>query len=527
MNSKNRINLSRRSFVCGVSATLAMLGLSSVLPGCSNKKEPTVKLPSSIVANIPYFDDYINPVGNLSVFGRSCLWHISEGLYNMDYTTNKTYCGLAALSPTKINDLTYEVFLKHDACFSNGKIVTSNDVVNSFKCSMEDNVYKSILSFIKSVEAKDSNIVIFNLNVPFEEKLQDFLSTVFIFPADKPLYELQSCPIGSGPWMVDSYTTENNKSISFVPNPYYQGKFSLDNNSMIWNYIPNNQERINNLLDGNSYVSANVFCKDEKQINSAGAVIESYQGYKTTFLAFNCEKAPFNSINFRKAIFHALNTKRICDKNLYGHAIPASSIFPTTHSKYRKASSVYEHNVDKAKQYLSSLGINSVNIKLLIDETLIDLFGERVETDLREVGINAELVPVSFKLTDLEKNRELRDFDILIGACDPSIVLNEPDYLLNYWYGDNFWMNNLSGWKLAEPTKWTELNSIINNGIQSKDPETKSSQWNKAVDIIFDQCPILPLYHNEITTLYFPEQLINFKPICASGLFLLGSNINK
>lgn len=196
---KRDINLTRRNFIFGGTASLASLAAVSVLGGCVPKKEGVENLPDHIVANISYFENEINPVANISPFGRSCLWHVSEGLYNIDYSTYKTYNGLAALSPIKIDDLTYEVPLKHNAVYSNGQPVSVHDVVNAFNLSMNDKIFKPALAFISSCQAKDEKTVTFKLNYPVENNLQLKLASVFIFPSNIDINDLKKQPIGSGP----------------------------------------------------------------------------------------------------------------------------------------------------------------------------------------------------------------------------------------------------------------------------------------------------------------------------------------
>lgn len=176
----SKLNLTRRSFIFGGSACLAAFG-AATLPGCNRKKNSNPENDKGeIVASVAYQAQNISPVGNTTALGRSTFWHISEGLYNIDYTTLKTYNALAALSPNKINDYTYEVVLRDDAAFSNGNPVTPQDVVNSFKLNMVDEIFAPLLSFIKDVAPKDNKTITFTLNYPFENLIEQRLALVYI-----------------------------------------------------------------------------------------------------------------------------------------------------------------------------------------------------------------------------------------------------------------------------------------------------------------------------------------------------------
>lgn len=232
MTDSKRINVTRRSFLLGGSAVLAGAGLA--LSGCNHKKGgDSEEGGAEINAAVAYSDTQISPVANMSALGRAVLWHISEGLYNIDMHTFKTYNGLAALSPTKVNDYTYDVVLRDDAMFSDGSRVTPEDVVKSFKDNMSNETFSALLGFIKDVNKKDSKTVTFSLNYPFENLIEQRLAIVYIYPANQPESEVKSKPIGTGPWMLKNFDGNNGGKIEYVPNPNYSGKFPATSESMI------------------------------------------------------------------------------------------------------------------------------------------------------------------------------------------------------------------------------------------------------------------------------------------------------
>lgn len=198
MADSKRMNVTRRSFLLGGSAALAGAGLA--MSGCNHKKGGEGEGGGAeITAGVAYSDTQISPVANMSALGRAVLWHISEGLYNIDFHTFKTYNGLAALSPTKVNDYTYDVVLRDDAKFSDGNPVTPEDVIHSFKANIENETFSALLGFIKDVTKKDAKTVTFSLNYPFENLIEQRLAIVYIFPANQPANEIKSKPIGTGP----------------------------------------------------------------------------------------------------------------------------------------------------------------------------------------------------------------------------------------------------------------------------------------------------------------------------------------
>ena len=201
LSESSKLNLTRRSFVLGGSASLAAAGAALTLPGCNSKKDGSGENGTGHLSGASaYSETKISPTANTSALGRAVLWHTHEGLYNVDMHTFKVYNGLAAHSPTKVNDYTYDVVLRDGAKFSNGQAVTPEDVIKSFQDNMKDEIFSSLLAFIKDIKAKDSKTLTFSLNYPFENLIETRLAIVFIYPASMSKDELKSKPIGSGPY---------------------------------------------------------------------------------------------------------------------------------------------------------------------------------------------------------------------------------------------------------------------------------------------------------------------------------------
>lgn len=231
MAESRRMNVTRRSFLLGGTAALAGAGMA--LSGCNHKKGGEAGSGNGeILAAIAYSSNQISPVGSTSALVVACNWHVFEGLYNIDFRTYKTYNGLAALSPTKVNDYTYDVILRDDAKFSDGTDVEAKDVVASFKANMAHESYSAFLSFIKDVTAKDKKTITFTLNFPFENLIEQRLAIVNIYPESLPADKLNSMPIGTGPWKYKSFDGNNGGMIEFEPNDNYNGKFPAEAKSM-------------------------------------------------------------------------------------------------------------------------------------------------------------------------------------------------------------------------------------------------------------------------------------------------------
>ncbi|MDO5427214.1 MAG: ABC transporter substrate-binding protein [Coriobacteriia bacterium] len=527
MSESSKLNLTRRSFILGGAAGLVGAGATAALSGCNRKKGGEGGGSAELTGAIAYTATDINPIANTTVLGRSVFWHISEGLYNIDFHTFKTYNGLAALSPTKVNDYTYDVILRDNAKFSNGAPVTTDDVIKSFKDNMKDEIFGSLLGFIKDVTAKDSKTVTFTLNYPFENLLEKRLAIVFIYPASMSKDELKSKPIGSGPWTLKTFDGNNGGRIEFGKNEYYEGKYAAPTDSMVWDCLLDNTSRTTAITDRTTLAMESVPDLNTGQITSSGATVDYVQGFSTCYFMFNCLKPPFNDVRVRQAINYAINVQSLIDVQLDGHATPATSFLPKSHPNYHKASTVYDYDPEKAKQLLAEAGQSNLNCVLTINNFWPKNLAPQIQSDLKAVGVNAELDVKTVQWNTLAESNSILPYDFMLTPGDPSQICDDVDLLMSFWYGDNAWMNGRSCWKKSAPEKWNELSNLMQRARESSSASTQQTLWNQCFDIIAENCPLLPFLHRELGTAYLGDKLSNFKPIATPGLSFLGASASE
>ena len=356
-------NLTRRTFVSGGAAAALLAGC--MLAGCaqsggssSSSAASSASGSSSSSSGTSSFRELtaacsavsvdVNPVGNTSALMLSANWHVLEGLYDLDFHTYKTYNALAAAEPEKISDTEYRISLREGAKFSDGTEVKASDVVNAFNQNMADATYGAFLSFIDTVEAQDDITVVLRLKHPFANLLKNRLSLVRVFPSKLSDDELETKPIGTGPWMYDSIATENGGQISFRPNPNYTGSLPAGADAMRWQIVLDGAERATALREKKVQAIDNVPPANASQLKDEDATVEYIQGFSQAFLMFNCQKKPFNDPRVRQAFFYAIDVEKLIANTMAGHATAVTGFLPKTFPHYHEASTVYTYNPDKA-----------------------------------------------------------------------------------------------------------------------------------------------------------------------------------
>lgn len=517
--------LTRRGFLAGTAATgavaaLALSGCGSSSSSSSSTGADSAATAEAITAALNYSTTNYSPIGCSSALILAATWHVFEGLYEYDLHNYTTYPALAAGDPNQISDTEYEVTLRDGAKFSDGTDVTAADVVASFEANIANDTYGAFLSFIDTVTAKDDTTVSFTLKYPFAALIKGRLAVVKIFPASMTDDDLKSMPIGSGPWMYDTINGDEGGRITFKPNEQYNGTYPATCSEMEWNVLKDDTSRVTALTDGTAQAITDVPAANAQQVASAGATVEDVPSFTLPFLMFNTKKAPFDDKRVRQAFYYAIDMEKLIANAMDGHATAATSFLPESYENYHRASTVYTYDTEKAKSLLAEAGQESISCELMVNNTWVSALAAQIKEDLAAAGIDVTINETTIDWAPLAPSDSILPYDVMLTSGDPSCFGNDPDLLMTWWYGDNIWTQGRSCWK-GTP-EWTELQTLLQQAREA-DAADQQDIWNQCFDIIAEEVPIYPLFHKEVSTGYYSEELDGFAPISTTGLVFLGT----
>ncbi len=510
--------LNRRTFLAGSALAAASVGMG--LAGCGSKGEDAAKSEGAkeITAAAAYEAPSYMPMNCSAALSLASNWHVVEGLYELNLVDFKPYKALAADEPVKISDTEYEVALRKDAKFSTGDPVTADDVVTSFKRTIEAEgaLYKSMIDFIDAIEKKNDTTVTVKLTHPFS-LVKERLSLVKVVPASATDEELTKMPVGSGPWKYESI---DEKTIQFMPNELYNGTKPATSPSMRWDIIKDATARTTAITEGTVLVMENVPADTADQVRAAGADVESVQGFGLPFLMFNTKQAPFDDKRVRQAFFYAIDVEKLISNAMSGMAAPVTSFLPENHANYHKAATVFTYDPEKAKALLAEAGQSDLSVTLdTTDHTWIKALSPQIKNNLEAVGVKVDIVEQASSA--LYKNKaDTGEYSVALAPGDPSVFGNDPDLLMNWWYGDNSWTQKRTMWKDSEG--YTKLHKEMDAAVAAEG-KAQQEAWNNCFDILADECPLYPLFHRQVATGVYGNKLDGFEPIGTTGMLFLGT----
>lgn len=228
MSKQKKHSLWKRAFPL---LTAVLMSLSLVLSGCSSQPSNVSQTPDSSKAptneQTAKKDELILAVGktDVGVFDPKKGWgtHAQirlthSSLLRIDSDMNFVE-DLAKSYQVSDDALTWTFALRDDVKFSDGNPVTAEDVKFTYEMLQEDGI-KFDLTFMTSIEAKDTHTVVITLSEPRSTFVSQ-LTEIGIVPKDLYDDNYSSNPIGSGPYKVVQYN--DGQQIIMEYNEYWYG----------------------------------------------------------------------------------------------------------------------------------------------------------------------------------------------------------------------------------------------------------------------------------------------------------------
>ncbi len=223
----------------------------------------------------------------------------------------------------------YVITLKKGIKFSNGKAVTSADVVYSMQRLVDEKValpsYKALKDFMNAGSFKALNATTVEVNLL--KPLVDFKNTLAGYTATiVPVGYDGSKQIGTGPYVLKSFTP--GRESTHVRNKFYWQKGKPFFDEVIIQDFADKPALANALKSGQVDAAVDIALSDIASLKSAPnlKVIETTGGAWLTIVMM-ADKAPFDNPKVRQAMRLIVDRQQILDRALQGHGKVANDLF--------------------------------------------------------------------------------------------------------------------------------------------------------------------------------------------------------
>ncbi len=367
---------------------------------------------------------------------------------------------------------TYTFKLRSGVKYHDGTDFDSGDVKFSLERAIAEdstNAQKALFAAIESVEAVDPTTVKVMLKNPSGSFLYNMGWGDAVIVAEESAGTNKENPVGTGPFKFGNWA--KGSSITIVKNDGYWGSpVSLDKAEI--RFIPDAAAATAAMLAGDVHAFPNFPAPESVPQFQADSrftvVIGSTEG--ETILSTNNKKPPFDKPEVRQAIAHALDRQAIIDGAMFGQGTPIGTHFAPHNKAYVDLINRYPMDKEKAKKLLADAGFpDGIKGTLkLPPPTYARRGGEIVASQLREIGIDLEIIPVEWAQW-LEQVFKAKDYDLtIVSHTEPNDIgiYARKDYYFQY---DN-----------------PAFNKVIADLDVTSDPDKRNALYAEAQKIISD-----------------------------------------
>jgi peptide/nickel transport system substrate-binding protein len=413
----------------------SLLGAAAILAAMSTASfAARTDLVLGLVLEPPHLDP---TAGAAAAIDEVVYANVFQGLTRIDQN-GQVQPDLAKSWDISDDGLTYTFHLQEGVKFHDGTDFNAEDVKFSLDRARADdstNAQKALFAAIDKVEVVDPATV----KVTLKHKQGDFLYNMgwgdAVIVAPESADNNKEKPVGTGPFKFDHWA--KGSEITIVKNPDYWGEpVALEKAS--FRIIPDAAAAIPAMLSGDVQAFPNMPVGDAlPQIQSDPRfTVEIGATQGETILSMNNGKEPFNKLKVRQAISHMINRKEIINGANSGFGTPIGSFFSPANKAYIDLTDTYPYDPEKAKELLKEAGYPDgfkTTLKLP-PPAYARQGGEIIASELRKIGIEAEIIPVEWAqwLDQVFKNK---DYDMsIVSHTEPNDigVYARKDYYFNY-----------------------------------------------------------------------------------------------
>jgi len=347
--------------------------------------------------------------------GRSILFNVFEGLVK-PATDGSLQPAVAESYTVEQNALVYTFKLRAGLKFHNGTAVSADDVVFTLNTAIEAKF--NGFNQIEKVAASGNTV-----SITLKEPNVEFLPYLTIGVVPRSNADREKTPIGTGPYSIASYTTQ--QSLVLVKNSTYwqAGLPHLDKVTYV--FAANSDDMLLSLQGGNTD-AANITGGLVDQLNPSAFDLVESPSNAVQLLALNNAAKPLDDLRVRQALNYAVNTQEVIDLAFYGRGqLSGSAVIPGL-SRYYETSlkNPYPVNVQKAQSLLADAGYGGgfpLEITVPSNYTMHIDTAQVVVNQLAKVGVKATIRQVDWA-TWLSEVYQKRNYAATIISLDASFI---------------------------------------------------------------------------------------------------------
>jgi peptide/nickel transport system substrate-binding protein len=503
----SRRELLRRGALVGISGPV----LGAVLAACgsSTPSPSSTSAPKNVTINVGITTPAaaINPITVADQGGLDMLAQTGEYLTFSDQTLTLQPQLATSWSSNSTADV-WTFNIRQGVKFSNGHPLTADDVVYTYQLQTNPKSSSNALSAFGGVldpsgvvktgdYTVEFHLLAPNGNFPYLTSSDNY--NMIILPSGYNPSDWQSTFIGTGPFVMKTYTT--NVGATFARNPNYWGTKAKPAATNFTFYAAQSSA-ISALVSGTIDVLGQFSVTGGEQLLDGSYNVIKLKSSAHRELSMRCDTPPFTDARVRQAIALTLNRPAIVTalfKGLsdIGNDSPFAPVFPSTNTSVPQR----VQDIAKAKSLLAAAGHpNGFSTQLIGNDALeIPDYAQIVAASAKQIGVDISVKMESssvyygtatFGHSDwLDATMSLVDYG---HRSVPNVFLTAPLQTYNAKTGTGTW--NAAHFSNAQYDK------LSNQYIAAVDIGTQRTIAGQIETLLLDETPIIYAYfYNYLT----------------------------
>lgn len=458
------------------------------------------------VNNIGSEPAVITPYIDKDAYGSQVQGPVLESLVSRNPETFEFEPFLAESFEVSGDGLTFKFVLRREACFSDGKPVTADDVVFSFNTLMGEGIdserQKGYFDNVASCTKVDERTVLFKMKRPYF-KAMEVCGGLEIIP--RHIYQWTKAEeynkrnallVGSGPYVLKEW--KSGQRIVQVPNERYWTERPAYNR-VVFRFIQNPQAALQSFLNGDidqfiplpdQYLA---YTKDAEFTSKFKYYLLTIPNAGYRYVGWNLTKPCFKDKETRQALTMLIDRMAIINTIQKKQSIPLSGPFAPMTPQYDQSIAPLPYAPEEARKKLAAAGwkLNADNLLERAGQVFkFDLaipsqtpeyqkISEYIKEQLKKAGITVVISPYEFSvLVDRLDNRQ---FDAAMLGWTGGIE-GDP---FQIWHSKSIANkgSNFVSFRNAEADK------LIDEGRATLDEAKRMQIWHKLHRLIAEEQP--------------------------------------
>jgi peptide/nickel transport system substrate-binding protein len=365
--------MSRRDFLLGVGGGVVAAAGAAALAGCG----PTTRSALTATDGPPKrggtltcgftgggSGDKLDPLNPVSLVDNSRIYQLFEPL--VVYSTEAVPQLLLAEEITPNKDATqWTIRLRSGITFHNGKDLTADDVIYTFRRILDPKAPASGAAGISSVDAKalrklDNLTVSVPCTRPFATFMEVLPTNVyFVVPEGFDL----SHPVGTGPFKFESFTPGVQSTFVRYDNYWQTGLPYVD--TVVINDFQDETSQINGLLSNQVDLIDVLSAESISSVQQGGGEIVISSGGGINPFTMRVDVSPFSDVRVRQAMRLLVNRQQMLDLVFNGHGTIGNDVFGIWDPDYDHHLPQREADPEKARFLLKQAGVENMTFTLM------------------------------------------------------------------------------------------------------------------------------------------------------------------